>query len=53
MKYFASVKAEKGLNSLPYNPCKLLGFELLKLAAGEQYTAKTGELKKRNRFIIL
>ena len=43
MKYFASVKAEKGLNSLPYNPCKLLGFELLKLAAGEQYTAKTGE----------
>jgi len=43
MKYFASVKTEKGLNTLPHNPCKLLGFELLKLAAGEQFTGQTGD----------
>lgn len=35
MKYFAEVKAENGLNTLPYNPCKLLGFELVKLAPGQ------------------
>src|SRR5512137_853740 len=43
MKYFASVKTEKGLNTLPHNPCKLLGFELLKLAGGEQFTGQTGD----------
>jgi 5-deoxy-glucuronate isomerase len=43
MKYFASLGTEKGLNPLPHNPCRLLGFELLKLAAGEQFSAQTGQ----------
>jgi 5-deoxy-glucuronate isomerase len=43
MKYFASVKTERGLNALPYNPCNLLGFDLLVLPEGEQFSAQTGE----------
>ena len=31
MEYFASLKTEEGLNALPYNPCNLLGFDLLSL----------------------
>ncbi len=31
MKYFASLESEAGLNALPHNPCKLLGFDLLVL----------------------
>lgn len=31
MKYFASLPTEKGVNSLPYNPCHLLDFQLLNL----------------------
>jgi 5-deoxy-glucuronate isomerase len=42
MKYFASLKSAPGANTLPYNPCNLLGFELLVLPAGEQHTAQTG-----------
>ncbi len=42
-KYFASISANAGLNTLPYNPCKLLGFELLKLPAGESFSGKTGD----------
>jgi len=43
MKYFASLATERGLNTLPHNPCQLLDFGLLKLPAGEQYTSQTGE----------
>lgn len=42
MKYFASLTANQGLNTLPHNPCTLLGFDLLVLPAGEQYSGKTG-----------
>lgn len=42
MKYFASLESAPGANTLPHNPCNLLGFELLVLPAGEQYTAQTG-----------
>ncbi len=42
MKYFASLKTERGLNALPYNPCNLLGFDLLALPDGEQVSAQTG-----------
>ena len=41
MNYFASLKAKQGLNTLPYNPCRLLGFDLLVLPAGVRFTAKT------------
>jgi 5-deoxy-glucuronate isomerase len=30
-----------GLNGLPHNPCKLLGFDLLVLSAGEQHAGST------------
>lgn len=43
MKYFASVPNEEGLNRLPQNPCKLLDFQLLKLASGKQIELKTGD----------
>jgi 5-deoxy-glucuronate isomerase len=43
MKYFASLKAEKGLNALPYNPCSLLAFDLLVLPDGEQFKSQAGE----------
>ena len=43
MKYFASLESEAGLNALPHNPCKLLGFDLLVLPAGEQHAGNTGD----------
>jgi 5-deoxy-glucuronate isomerase len=43
MKYFASLKTEPGLNALPYNPCNLLGFDLLVLSGGGQHASRTGE----------
>jgi 5-deoxy-glucuronate isomerase len=43
MKYFASLEMEHGLNVLPYNPCNLLGFDLLVLPEGEQISSQTGE----------
>lgn len=43
MDYFAKLTANKGANALPYNPCKLLGFQLLVLAAGETFTGNSAE----------
>jgi len=43
MKYFASVENNAGLNRLPYNPCELLGFELLNLVPGGAFSGETGE----------
>ncbi len=42
MKYHAILTAKPGLNTLPYNPCTLLDFNLLKLAPGESYSAESG-----------
>jgi 5-deoxy-glucuronate isomerase len=41
MKYHALLTTKAGLNTLPYNACKLLDFGLLKLAAGATYEAET------------
>jgi 5-deoxy-glucuronate isomerase len=41
MRYHAPITANQGLNPLPANPCKLLDFGFLKLAAGESYQGKT------------
>ena len=41
MKYHTLLSVNKGFNTLPTNPCKLLGFDLLKLGAGEIYSAET------------
>lgn len=42
MKYFASLTSNAGLNPLPYNPCQLLDFQLLKLPAGGSFSGETG-----------
>ena len=43
MEYFASLQSAAGLNALPHNPCKLLGFDLLVLPAGERHAGATGD----------
>jgi len=40
MKYHSLITANQGLNLLPINPCSLLDFALLRLAAGETYSAE-------------
>ncbi len=41
MKYHTLLKSDQGLNDPPINPCKLLNFGFLKLAAGEKFQAET------------
>jgi 5-deoxy-glucuronate isomerase len=43
MKYHATLTAINGLNGLPYNPCKLLDFNFLKLSAGEAHAGNSGD----------
>jgi len=43
MKYHTYLSANNGLNTPSTNPCKLLEFGFLKLAAGETYSADNGE----------
>lgn len=43
MDYFAELTQESGQNALPYNPCKLLDFELLVLAPGATSVGSTGD----------
>ena len=43
MDYFAKLTQETGRNALPYNPCQLLDFELLVLAADESVSGETGD----------
>jgi len=41
--YFTALGSEPGVNEPPCNPCKVLDFALLNLAAGEEYTAQTAD----------
>jgi 5-deoxy-glucuronate isomerase len=41
MKYHAILSANQGLNTPPYNPCKLLDFGFLKLGAGDKTSGRT------------
>ena len=41
MKYHATLTSNPGINALPINPCKLLDFNLLNLAANEKYIASS------------
>jgi 5-deoxy-glucuronate isomerase len=50
MKYHASLSADIGLNTLPYNACQSLDFGLLRLAVGETYR---GVADGRERLAIL
>lgn len=43
MDYFAKLTQVNGRNTLPYNPCKLLDFQLLVLAANEAAEGHTGD----------
>jgi 5-deoxy-glucuronate isomerase len=43
VEYFAALESNQGLNVLPYNPCKLLGFDLLVLSPGEAFSGHTGD----------
>ena len=40
MSYFSALKTEPGLNKPEGNPCSLLDFGLVSLAAGEDRAAK-------------
>ncbi len=42
MSYFETVPTQSGLNELPANPCKLLDFNFLSLAAAETYQGNSG-----------
>jgi 5-deoxy-glucuronate isomerase len=42
VKYHSLLTTNSGINSLPFNPCQLLDFSLLKLAAGEKHSANSG-----------
>ena len=42
MKYHSPLTSNPGLNALPINPCQLLDFSFLKLAAGEKHSANSG-----------
>ena len=41
MKYHTYLSFDRGLNTLPFNPCTLLDFGFLQLSAGETYQAVT------------
>ncbi|MDJ0754444.1 MAG: 5-deoxy-glucuronate isomerase [Ardenticatenaceae bacterium] len=43
MDYFAALTQKNGRNPLPYNPCRLLDFELLVLSKGESAAGSCGD----------
>ena len=43
MKYHATLTTNQGRNTLPYNPCKLLDFNFLKLTPGEEHAGTSGD----------
>ncbi|QOC91375.1 5-deoxy-glucuronate isomerase [Micromonospora craniellae] len=42
-RYHCNLPAGTGLNTLPVNPCRLLDFTLLRLAAGQTWTGTSGD----------
>src|SRR5690242_10055967 len=42
-RYHGSVGTQEGRNALPVNPCRLLDFSLLRLAAGGTWSGDTGD----------
>lgn len=43
MSYFEPLPNANGINDLPSNPCRLLGFQLLNLNAGQTYESHSGD----------
>jgi 5-deoxy-glucuronate isomerase len=42
-RYHCDIPAENGHNELPFNPCRLLGFTLLRLEAGQTWSGESGD----------
>lgn len=42
-RYHCDIPAEHGRNALPFNPCRLLDFTLLKLDAGASWSGESGD----------
>jgi 5-deoxy-glucuronate isomerase len=42
-RYHCNIPAENGRNELPFNPCQLLDFTLLKLEAGQSWSGESGD----------
>src|SRR5262252_8766851 len=42
-RYHCVIPAETGRNALPFNPCRLLDFTLLRLEAGQTWSGETGD----------
>ena len=42
-RYHCDIPAKDGLNALPFNPCGLLDFNLLRLDAGQSWTGESGD----------
>ncbi|HWS36578.1 MAG TPA: 5-deoxy-glucuronate isomerase [Actinoplanes sp.] len=42
-KFHTNIPCDEGINSLPFNPCSLLDFQLLRLAAGESWSGSSGD----------
>jgi 5-deoxy-glucuronate isomerase len=42
-RYHSTIPAAHGRNELPFNPCKLLDFTLLKLDAGQTWSGESGD----------
>jgi 5-deoxy-glucuronate isomerase len=42
MNYHSYLNSNPGINALPFNPCQLLDFNFLKLAAGEKHSDSSG-----------
>lgn len=43
MKNHCYLRAESGVNALPFNPCSLLDFQTLRLAKGESHAAESAD----------
>ncbi|WP_433381589.1 5-deoxy-glucuronate isomerase [Actinoplanes sp. CA-142083] len=42
-KYHCDIPSSPGLNELPFNPCDLLDFKLLRLAPGDTWSGESGD----------
>lgn len=42
-RYHCNIPAQRGRNTLPFNPCTLLDFTLLKLDAGQSWSGESGD----------
>jgi 5-deoxy-glucuronate isomerase len=43
VKYHCYLPGDEGLNELPFNPCSVLGFHLLRLQAGQRHELASGD----------